>query len=82
VKVDIYRTSVHGTEFHIHISGSSCSEHHSGDIAAREVELPGSVYRELVDKFTLQGYIVAPRDIAASESASDWWSIVLLFAVK
>ena len=82
VKVDIYRIPLDGTKFHIHISGSRCSECHSGETAAREVELPESVYGELVDKFTSRGYIVAPQDIAASESASDWWSIVLLFAVK
>jgi hypothetical protein len=82
MKVDIYRNARDGTKFHIHISGSSCSECYSSENAAREVEMPESVYRTFVDKFTLRGYIVVPDDIAINESASDWWSVMLLFVIK
>ena len=81
MKVDIYRNARDGTKFHIHISGSSCSECYSSGNAAREVEMPESVYRALVDKFTSPGYIIVPHDIAISESARDWWSVVLLFVI-
>jgi len=82
MKVDIYRNAGDGTKFHIHIRGSSCSECYCSESAGREVEMPESVYRAFVDKFTSRGYIVVPDDIAINESASDWWSVVLLFVIK
>jgi len=79
MNVDIYRNPRNGTEFHIHINGSSCGECHSSEAAGKEIEMPESVYRALVDKFTSRGYIIVPEDMAISELASDWWSVVLLF---
>jgi hypothetical protein len=82
MKVDIYRNPLDAARFHIHLSGSSCSQCHSSQTAAMEVEMPEGVYRALVDKLTERGYIDAPQDITISTLASDWWSVVLLFAVK
>jgi hypothetical protein len=82
MKVDIYRNALDWTRFHIHLSGSSCSECLSSGNPPTEAEMPESVYRELADKFASRGYVVAPEDTGISESASNWWTLVLLFTLK
>lgn len=77
MKVDIYRSQHDGSKFHIHPDGSRC-DHCYADPLESEVEMPDAVYRALRDKFTTRGYAVVPRDVAISEAAIDWWSVVSL----
>lgn len=77
MKVAIYRNDLYRGKYHLHLEGP-CGGNSPSESRVGEVEMPEAVYKVLTDRFSSRGYALVPDDIAGSELASDWWSVVFM----
>lgn len=76
MKVTICRDSRNRSKYHVHPYGSVYGESSQNEGKVDEADMPEAVYQTLAGKFSSRGFVVIPDDIASSEPASDWWSVV------